>query len=118
MALFSRLFWPYDLYGFGGLGVIGTKNDSDEALGNDGVHVGPHFGGGIHVYFHEAVAVSIEFSDTLIKNNPSGRNIDLVRDVTRGRPDSVTRDDNRIGNHVVVLFGLSGYLPFDAPRSR
>lgn len=126
LALFSRLFWLYDFYGFGGVGVIKTANKapSGASLENDGTHIGPHFGVGMHVFFTPSIAMSIEWSDTLIKNNPTGRNVNLSVDNSancRNNPqecDRVDGEDARTMGYYTVLFGASAYLPFTPKRTK
>ncbi|MEK6608755.1 MAG: hypothetical protein AABZ30_13935 [Myxococcota bacterium] len=124
LALFSSVFWSYDFYGFGGLGFVQLKNGSDAELENDGMQVGPHVGIGMHVYFTEAFAASFEFSDTIVKNNPSGRDIDLNPDESdecSADPSVCNRvdaGDARTSGYYVFLIGVTAYLPLDAPRSK
>lgn len=121
MAFFSRLFWLYDFYAFAGVGIVKTKNSSDADLGNDGTHVGPHIGLGLHVFFLPSLALSAEFSDTIIKNNPSGRNIDLSVDegcTVVADCDRVNGDDARTSGYYTVLLGINAYLPWTAKRTK
>lgn len=126
MALFSRLFWPYDFYAFGGAGFVKTKNDAKSAasLENDGTHIGPHVGIGMHFYFHPSVAMSVELSDTFIKNNPTGRNVNLSVDTSgacagdSAACDRVDGDDARTTGYLTVLLGVNAFLPFEAKRTK
>lgn len=124
LALFSSLFAPFDLYFFGGAGVLGFKNGAgnpdpscapacDGELGNDGISVGPNFGGGIHVFFSQWAALDYEFSDTMAGNNPSGRNTNESSGV-----NVVNADDKRFGHNMLMMLGISFYLPVDAPRTK
>ena len=125
LAMFSSLFAPFDLYFFGGLGVLGFKNNAgdpdtscgatvcDGDLGNDGISIGPNFGGGLHVFFSEFAALDFEFTDTLAGNNPSGRNTN-----ESSGANVVDGDDKRFGHNMMMLLGASFYFPTDAARTK
>jgi len=115
LALFSKLFAAADLYVFGGLGVLGFKNDAGDAdLGNDGLSFGGHVGGGFHLFFSDWLAFNFEVADTLAANNPSGRNTNESSDPE----DLVNEDDKRFGNNLMMLFGATIYFPSEAARSK
>jgi outer membrane beta-barrel protein len=125
LALFKSVFAPFDLYFFGGLGVLGFKNDAggtsamcgnqacDGDLGNDGISMGPNFGVGWHLFFNDVVALNFEFTDTLAGNNASGRNIN-----ESSGNNVVDGDDKRFGHNMMMLLGASFYFPTDAARSK
>lgn len=133
LALFSRLFSAYDIYVFGGLGVLGFKNDAgasppqscgtdmdgnpvpcDADLGNDGLSIGGHVGLGLHLFLGEFVTVNYEFIDNLAANNPSGRNTNE----SASAANLVDGDDKRFGNNMMMLFGATFYFPTEVARTK
>ena len=123
MAIFSKLFFAYDFYLFGGFGFALTQNewsagdpvdntryvsaDYDEA--NEGFKPGFAWGVGMNMYFAKFFAVGIEIKDLIFTDNESGE--DLTRGVgdgegtaTNGRP-VVNKDDNELLNH--FFFGIN-----------
>jgi outer membrane beta-barrel protein len=133
VALFSRLFAPFDFYVFGGVGVLGFKNKAsgsaptnasgcdtgtgspvcDKSLGNDGISIGPNFGGGLHLFFVDWLAFNFEFSDTWAGNNPSGRNVNESTGA-----NVVDGDDKRQVHNMLMLLGASAYFPTEAQRTK
>jgi outer membrane beta-barrel protein len=88
LALFSKLFANYDLYGFGGLGAINFVADRPACTspGNSCPHVGlkmgANFGVGMRAFFNDFFAINLEARDILLRNNPAGRDVtgDMVAD--------------------------------------
>jgi outer membrane beta-barrel protein len=119
-ALFSSIFANYDIYAFGGLGVINFTADSVDAnhcteMGRHhyvnscpvtGMKLGPTFGAGMHTFLGDFVALDLEFRDTMVRNNAAGRdaNGDLL----------VDSDDQSLGHTFMVGLALTLFLPTDA----
>jgi outer membrane beta-barrel protein len=114
-SLFSSLFANYDIYAFGGLGVINFTADAVDANhcnveGNScpvtGVRLGPTFGAGMHTFLGDFVALDLEFRDIMVKNNAAGR------DATGDR--IVDGDDQALGHNFMLGLALTLFLPSDA----
>jgi hypothetical protein len=71
-----------------------------------GMKFGPTFGVGIHTFLGDAVSLGLEFRDTMVRNNASGR------DATGDRV--VDGDDQTLGNTFMVGLSLTLFLPTDA----
>lgn len=148
LGLFSAIFTEYDIYVFGGLGLVGYARhyddqstadrlglDQDPASptfctdpgtgdGNDecilhpvtadvGVKVGGSFGGGLHLFLSEWVAMNFEFQDIVTGVNLAGLNT-TVRDI----PPRVDREDRDVFHNVTFQLGAKFYIPFKAKRTK
>jgi len=135
LAAFSKAFVAFDFYFSGGLAFAQLKNDccsfnvdddpdgdleadpprypdndpNDDDPLNDGTKLGLYFGGGIHVFLNEWVALDLSFRDYWFQDNPSGLDFDANR-----RVDS---DDDRFLNHFFAGLGVSFFFPMRAERS-
>ncbi|MDZ4697576.1 MAG: outer membrane beta-barrel domain-containing protein [Deltaproteobacteria bacterium] len=117
-SMFSEWFFNYDFYLLGGLGYVNLEKGSDAKA--CGVTASPscpftgfkpavQFGGGMHAFINELVAVNIELRDVMLRNNPSGRdvNADKISD-----ENDLTLDQN-----FIVTVNAQFFLPRDAKRS-
>jgi outer membrane beta-barrel protein len=81
-SLFSKLFMNYDFYAFGGPGFINFTADQaacdtpKASCPVTGMKVGANFGVGMHAFGNDFFAINIELRDILVRNNPSGRDVD------------------------------------------
>lgn len=138
LAAFSKAFVAFDFYFSGGLSFAKLDNDccswmvdddplddnmididgnridpdpgpnNDDPL-NDGSQVGLYFGGGIHVFFTDWIALDLSFRNYWFQDNPSGLDFDGDR--------AVTEDDDRFLNHLFVGIGVSFFFPTKAVRT-
>jgi outer membrane beta-barrel protein len=128
MALFSKLFFNYDFYGFVGFGAAmysdkcgactytdGTGATIDYKNPTTGFKPGLTFGAGFHFFFNNWIALNAEIRDTAIPNiNLAGRDINW--DPQRAAdgtllPPLVTKADKQWDHILTVLLGCSFYLP-------
>ncbi len=144
LGLFSAAFTNYDIYLFGGLGLVGwnkhtnerstserlnldTNPDSDlfcfggeqndecilhPVAPDDGVKLGFSFGGGVHLFANNFVAINLEVQDIITSNNLAGLNT-TVDDI----PPRVDRDDRDVFHNVTMQIGAKFYIPFKAKRT-
>jgi outer membrane beta-barrel protein len=133
MALFSKIFFNYDFYGFLGFGA-GQYTDkcgdctmpgSGESYANPtkGFKPGLTFGVGAHFFFNNWIALNAELRDTALPNvNLAGRDInwDPQRDPSSGAllPPLVNSNDKSWDHVMTVFLGCSFYLPTSATMSR
>ena len=82
--------------------------NNDPAL-NDGTRLGLYFGGGVHVFMNDWIALDLTVRDYLFSDNPSG--LDFDADLV------VTDDDNRFLNHLFMGVGVSFLFPTDVQRT-
>jgi outer membrane beta-barrel protein len=92
VSLFGKLFANYDTYVGVGVGFInfqqaGDKEPCAEPINENscpvvGMKIGPTFVLGAHAFLNDFVALNLEVRDTVVRNNPAGRdeNGDLVAD--------------------------------------
>lgn len=126
MALFSKLFFNYDFYGFAGFGAAMyadkcgdcTIPGTGESYANPskGFKPGITFGAGFHFFFNNWIALNAEIRDTALPGvNLAGRdmNWDPQRDSTTGAllPPLVNKSDKSWDHVLTVLLGCSFYLP-------
>jgi outer membrane beta-barrel protein len=135
LAAFNKAFVAFDFYFSGGLAFAQLTNDccsfttdpdpdgnleadppefpdndpNDDDPLNDGTQLGLFFGGGIHVFLNEWVALDLSFRDYWFQDNPSGLDFDANR--------RVDGDDDRFLNHFFAGIGISFFLPMQAERS-
>lgn len=146
LGLFSAAFTNYDIYLFGGLGLVGWNKHTDsrstaDRLGldtdvdsptyctsaasgqnsecllhpvdaDDGVKLGFSFGGGVHLFINDFVAMNLEVQDIVTSNNLAGLNT-TVEDI----PPRVNRDDRDVFHNVTLQIGAKIYFPFKAKRT-
>jgi len=117
-ALFSSIFANYDIYLFGGIGLLNFTADSVtpghctevhpwvNSCPVTGLKVGPTFGAGMHTFLGDFVSLNLEFRDIMVKNNAAGRdtNGDML----------VDDDDQSIGHNFMVGLALTLFLPSEA----
>lgn len=147
LGLFSAAFTNYDIYLFGGLGLLGYAKHTDEEstadrLGLDtnpdsptyctsaasgqnaecllhpvlpdaGVKLGFSFGGGVHLFTGNFVAINLEVQDIVTSNNLAGLNT-TVEDI----PPLVDRNDKDVFHNVTLQIGAKFYIPFKAKRTK
>ena len=148
LGLFSAIFTEYDIYVFGGLGLVGyarhyddsstadrlgletdpgspnfctdvgTGDPNDECIlhpvaADTGVKVGGSFGGGLHLFLTDWVAMNFEFQDIVTGVNLAGLNT-TVRDI----PPRVDREDRDVFHNVTFQLGAKFYIPFKAKRTK
>jgi outer membrane beta-barrel protein len=131
MALFGKLFFNYDFYGFGGFGGVGMKDDcgTNECVLGDGTDFsnpskgfkpGGTFGVGFHMFFNNWVALNVELRDTVIRDNTAGRAITWNPSVVDGTlTPPKTNASDLAWDHILTTFvGVSFYLPSNAEVSR
>lgn len=136
LAAFGKFFVNFDFYFQGGLAVAQLKNEccgfstdpfpgggvdssgmvvphdndpNDDPALNDGTKLGLYFGGGIHVFLSDWLALDLTVRDYMFTDNPSG--LDFDADL------AVTEDDNRFLNHLFMGAGLSFMLPTSVKRT-
>ncbi len=147
LGLFSAAFTNYDIYLFGGLGLVGWNKHTDQtstserlqldtnpandmtfcsslAQGqndecilhpvdpDDGVKLGFSFGGGVHLFASNFVAINLEVQDIITSNNLAGLNT-TVDDI----PPRVDRNDRDVFHNVTLQIGAKFYIPFKAKRT-
>lgn len=119
-SLFSRWFYNYDFYLYGGVGFVNRTNElpadrnadrpqdcksTEGCFGqNQGLGIGPTLGVGFHMYFSPAIALNVEFRDIMITDNPSGRDVNV--------DGTLNKDDKAFGNKFFWTIGLAFYLPW------
>ncbi|MCX4245810.1 hypothetical protein [Paraliomyxa miuraensis] len=148
LGLFSAAFTNYDIYLFGGLGLMGwskhykDQDSTAERLGldtdpgnptyctsaasgqnaecllhpvlpDDGIKLGFSFGGGVHLFTGNAVAINLEVQDIVTSNNLAGLNT-TVADI----PPLVDRADKDVFHNVTLQLGAKIYIPFKAKRTK
>ncbi len=147
LGLFSAAFTNYDIYIFGGLGLVNWSNhttetstadrlglDTDPAsptyctsavsgqndecilhpvLPDTGVKVGASFGGGVHLFLNNFIALNLEVQDIVTSINLAGLNT-TVDDI----PPLVDRGDSDVLHNVTMQIGAKFYIPFKAKRSK
>jgi len=117
-SMFGKLFYNYDFYLLGGFGFVGLEKNSDAK--ECGATPGPtcvytgfkpavQFGAGMHAFINELVAVNIELRDVMLRNNPSGRDVNADRIVN---DSDLTLDQN-----FIVTVNAQFFLPRTAKRS-
>ena len=137
MALFSKLFFNYDFYGFVGFGaaLYADKCGGSDCIYNDasgaainyknpteGFKPGITFGAGFHFFFNNWIALNAEIRDTALPNvNLAGR--DMNWDPQRAAdgsllPPLVNSKDKSWDHILTVLLGCSFYLPTDVKVSK
>jgi outer membrane beta-barrel protein len=132
MALFGKLFFNYDFYGFGGFGAAGLTakcagvsacSDVNITYGNPstGLKPGGTFGVGAHMFFNNWVALNLELRDTVVRDNLAGRAINWNPQVGSDgslTPPTTNASDTAWDHIFVVFIGASFYLPTGADTSR
>jgi outer membrane beta-barrel protein len=120
-ALFGKLFAHYDFYVFAGgafvnlAAVNGGASACSSTPSPSGVCVatgmkpGGTFGGGIHSFFNDFLALNLELRDVLIKDNPAGR--DVNGDL------GVDNNDLTWTSHLMASLSLTVYFPSTAAIS-
>ncbi len=119
-ALFSKLFWNYDFYAFGGPGFInftadrttcsavpGQAGSASPSCPVIGLKTGFNFGFGMHTYFNDLVALNVELRDVMLWNNPAGR------DETGDRISN--NEDNALRSNFFITANIMFFLPSKAP---
>ena len=84
-------------------------NPNNDPPLNSGTKIGAYFGGGIHVFLNETVALDLTVRDYMFSDNPSGAdyNADLF----------VSGADSRFSHHLFMGVGLAIMLPTSAKRT-
>lgn len=135
MALFSKLFFNYDFYGFLGFGagmygdkcgsctyVDASGNTVDYANPTKGFKPGLTFGAGMHFFFNNWIALNAEIRDTALPGvNLAGRDInwDPVKAADGTLlPPQVNKNDKQWDHILTVFLGCSFYLPTTTTISR
>ncbi len=147
LGLFSAAFTEYDIYIFGGLGLMGWNKHYPDAestaeqlelntdpenpmycgagmaqdpecllhpvVADSGVKLGFSFGGGVHLFINDFVAVNLEVQDIVTSNNLAGLNT-TVDDI----PPVVDRQDADVFHNVTMQVGAKFYIPFKAKRTK
>jgi outer membrane beta-barrel protein len=143
LGLFSAIFTEYDIYLFGGLGLVGFNQrysgaqSTAELLGIDpetciqgdgtendecilhpvksdtGVKVGGSFGAGLNLFLTDWVSLNLEFQDIVTRNNLAGLNT-TVSDI----PPKVDNGDKDVFHNVTFQLGATFYMPFKAKRTK
>lgn len=142
LGLFSAIFTEYDIYVFGGLGLVGwnkrygdrstadqlgidpatciqeDQTENEECIlhpvkADTGVKVGGSFGGGLNLFLTDWVALNLEFQDIVTRNNIAGLNT-TVSDI----PPRVDKADKDIFHNVTFQLGATFYIPFKAKRTK
>lgn len=119
-SMFGKLFFAYDFYVFGGLGGINYTASKDactkgmERRGESCPYVGFKapawtFGGGMHAFVNELIAINLEVRDFFLRNNPSGRDVNA--------DGFVTDADLTWGHNLVMTVNAQFFLPRQARRS-
>lgn len=133
LGLFSAIFTEYDIYIFGGLGLVGfNKHYSDQSTaqlegldGNcsdmagvqneecllhpvsadEGVRVGGSFGGGVNLFITDWVSINLEIQDIVVGVNLAGLN------ATNEIPPETNNEDRNAFHNVTLQLGPRFYLP-------
>ncbi len=84
-------------------------NPNNDAPLNSGARFGAYFGGGIHVFLTDAVALDLTVRDYMFSDNPSGADFDANL--------YVNDSDSRFLHHLFMGVGVSVMLPFKAKRT-
>jgi outer membrane beta-barrel protein len=134
LAAFGKFFVNFDFYFSGGIGFAQLKNakkccsftvdshpgevsggeppdnnpNNDKPL-NEGFKPGGYLGGGIHLFVSNWAAIDLTVRSYIFQDNPSG--LDFNADL------AVTKDDNRIMNHLFMGAGVSFFLPGKVKRT-
>jgi outer membrane beta-barrel protein len=117
-SMFSKWFFNYDFYLLGGLGYVNLEKGSDaKVCGATATSFCPftgwkpalQFGGGMHAFINELVAVNIELRDVMLRNNPSGGDVNADK--------LATEDDLTLDQNFIVTINAQFFLPRDAKRS-
>lgn len=117
-SMFNTWFFNYDFYLLGGLGYVNLEKGSDAKLCGatarpfcpvTGWKPALQVGGGMHAFINELVAVNIELRDVMLRNNPSGADVNADK-VSNG--DDLTLDQN-----FIVTVNAQFFLPREAKRS-
>ncbi|HEY3355477.1 MAG TPA: outer membrane beta-barrel domain-containing protein [Polyangia bacterium] len=132
MALFGKLFFNYDFYGFGGFGAAGMADDcgsngcvdvngQDFSNPSKGFRPGGTYGVGFHLFFNNWIALNVELRDTVVRDNLAGRAI--TWNPVQGADGTLTPPKTNASDvswdHIFVVFiGASFYLPASADISR
>ena len=93
----------------GGEVILPDNNPNNDPVLNDGLRAGLYFGGGIHVFLSDSIALDLTVRDYIFSDNPSG--LDYDADL------AVTDDDNRFLNHLFMGVGVSILLPTKVKRT-
>jgi outer membrane beta-barrel protein len=121
LALFSKLFFNYDFYAFGGVALAMTENggsagdfgDDDVDAANEGFRVGAAFGFGMHLFFNKWFSMGLELKDLMFADNESG--FDLTRGLEQDEVEEstvkVNGDDSSFTSHFFVGMNFTFYLP-------
>lgn len=80
---------------------------------DDGVKLGPSFGGGINIFLGDGIAsINADVHDIMTLNNPAGLNA-----TTTDVPPVVDKADRNWNHNVMFTLGVTIYLPPKAKRS-
>lgn len=79
---------------------------------DEGIKVGPSFGGGIHVFLADWASINVDVQDIMSVNNPAGLN-----STTTDVPPVVDKKDGNWNHNVMMSLGVTFYLPPKAKRS-
>lgn len=82
--------------------------NNDQPL-NDGTKIGLYFGGGIHVFLSEFIALDLTVRDYWFSDNPSGADFNA--------DTFVSSSDSRFLHHLFAGVGISIMLPASAKRT-
>ncbi len=142
LGLFSAIFTEYDIYLFGGLGLVGYNKHYKgqrstaqlKGLGSDcvtntgdpdgecqlhpvkadtGVKVGGSFGAGLNLFLGRWASLNLEVQDIVTRVNLAGLN-NTIGDI----PPRVDKNDRDIFHNVTFQLGATFYMPFKAKRSK
>ena len=91
------------------LGLVADRNPNNDPPLNDGIRAGLYFGGGIHVFINNWIALDLTVRDYIFSDNPSGLDFDA--------DEAVTGDDSRFLNHLFLGVGASFFFPAKAKRT-
>jgi outer membrane beta-barrel protein len=136
VALFSKLFWAYDMYIYAGVAVVQTKNsgdnnsdffegqpdaDNDVNAANEGWRPGMSFGLGVHFYFTNWFSMGLELKNLAFADNESGG--DFTRGLVGAEKDGggkilVNGDDKKFVNHVMFGWNFTFFFPVRVVQSR
>jgi outer membrane beta-barrel protein len=130
-SLFGKLFAHYDLYAFGGVGIVNlTRANSNTAGVSEcvehaprdangrptvdscllsGMKVGATYGFGLHAYFNDFIGLNTELRDLRFSDNPAGRDVN--------GDQGADKQDAEFSSHLVFLFGVTVFLPAKAAIS-
>lgn len=95
--------------GVAGMGETVDTNFHDDPALNDGTRLGLYFGGGMHLFFNDWIALDLTIRDYVFNDNPSG--LDTNYDF------KVSDEDSSFKNHLFFGLGLSFMLPSTAKRT-